>query len=436
MRIKKIQKIPIRKTDEILGLFFDYLIVELNKSWHIENQKIPQGSIVAIDKRIAGKRNISKKQINLLYTPDKTSSIFDIAITKDRILINILKNVKGKILQVTANSNGFLPAKPMPLIKDAHLLLAATDVNASDFFVLHYDFLLPDTLYFHDNSKSKISKIKALPARFNSQEMVTIQKWATSKDGTQIPYFLVGKKSQIKKGNAPVLLYGYGGFRSSLTPSYSPFLGRVWLEKGGLYALANIRGGGEFGPHWHESAKKMNRHKAFDDFIAVAQDLIKSKITHKNKLAIMGGSNGGLLVGTVMMQRPDLFRAVICQAPLLDMIRYPKLLAGASWVAEYGHPDNKKIRKYLLSYSPYHNIKKEESYPDLLLLTSTNDDRVHPGHARKMAAKMQNMGHENVYYYENIEGGHGGSANLKQSAKIESLIYEFLFKTVLIDKNT
>ena len=256
------------------------------------------------------------------------------------------------------------------------------------------------------------------------------RRWATSKDGTKIPYFVVGKASQLKSGKAPTLLYGYGGFEVSRTPFYSGVTGKLWLERGGVFVLANIRGGGEFGPRWHQAALLENRQKAFDDFIAVAEDLISTKLTTTDKLAIKGGSNGGLLVGAVMTQRPDLFKGVICQVPLLDMIRYSQLLAGASWMGEYGDPRDPKMREVLLSYSPYHNVKKDKEYPELFLMTSTKDDRVHPGHARKMAAKMKNMGHKAISYYENTEGGHAASSNLKQRARMTALNYEFLFQTL------
>ncbi|MCJ8276157.1 MAG: prolyl oligopeptidase family serine peptidase, partial [Bdellovibrionales bacterium] len=223
---------------------------------------------------------------------------------------------------------------------------------------------------------------------------------------------------------------GYGGFEASRTPYYSPVTGKLWLEKGGVYVIANIRGGGEFGPRWHQAALKKNRQKAFDDFIAVAEDLVKTKTTSKEKLAIMGGSNGGLLVGAVMTQRPDLFKGVICLVPLLDMIRYSQLLAGASWMSEYGDPRKPDMREYLKSYSPYHNVSKEKKYPELFLMTSTKDDRVHPGHARKMAAKMMGLGHKSILYYENTEGGHAASSNLKQKARMSALNYEFLFRTI------
>jgi prolyl oligopeptidase len=240
-----------------------------------------------------------------------------------------------------------------------------------------------------------------------------------------VPYFQVSRAGIKLDGTNATLLYGYGGFQVSSTPGYSAGVGIGWLEHGGVYVLANIRGGGEFGPSWHVAALKEHRQRSFDDFIAIAEDLVDRKVTTPKRLGIMGGSNGGLLVGAVLTQRPDLFGAVVCQVPLLDMRRYHKLLAGASWMAEYGDPDVPEQWEYIAKYSPYQNLRAATHYPRVLFLTSTRDDRVHPGHARKMAAKMQSLG-QNILYYENIEGGHGGSANNQQAAYMNALAYTFL----------
>jgi prolyl oligopeptidase len=225
----------------------------------------------------------------------------------------------------------------------------------------------------------------------------------------------------------PTLLYGYGGFEASMLPRYMASFGASWIARGGVFALANIRGGGEFGPRWHQAALKSKRHKAFEDFVGVAKDLIRRKVSSPKHLGIMGGSNGGLLVGAAMNMRPDLFGAVVCQVPLLDMRRYHKLLAGASWMAEYGDPDDAKQWRFIRKWSPYHNLRKSKKYPKVFFFTSTKDDRVHPGHARKMVALMESM-RKPVYYWENIEGGHSAAANLKQRAYMWSLSYAYLWK--------
>ena len=221
------------------------------------------------------------------------------------------------------------------------------------------------------------------------------------------------------------LLYGYGGFEISLLPSYSASVGLAWTSQGGVYIVANLRGGGEYGPRWHQAAVKENRMKAYQDFAAVARDLYERKVTRKEKLGIQGSSNGGLLVGNMVTSYPDLFQAAVCQVPLLDMRRYHKLLAGASWMAEYGDPDDPQQWSFLKNYSPYQKVQANVKYPTILFMTSTRDDRVHPGHARKMMAKMEADGHA-VYYYENIEGGHGGAANNRQSAFMQAMAYTFL----------
>jgi prolyl oligopeptidase len=269
-----------------------------------------------------------------------------------------------------------------------------------------------------------------LPARFDAIGLVVEQFEAVSADGTAVPYFIVRPKGLRFDGAAPTLLYGYGGFQISMTPSYAGALGRLWLEKGGVYVVANIRGGGEFGPEWHKAALKGERQRAFDDFIAVAEDLIRRRITSPRRLGIMGGSNGGLLMGAMLTQRPELFRAVVIQVPLLDMLRYTKLLAGASWIAEYGDPDVPEEALFLRRISPYHNLRPGIAYPEPFFVTSTKDDRVHPGHARKMAARMAAMG-LGFFYYENVDGGHSAAANLEERARRTALEFTYLTRKLM-----
>ncbi len=427
----KLQSLPIPDSAELVGFFQGYFIVDLKNDWSVGSANYKQGSLVGVSQKVLANQKVEPSDVQVIFLKNKKSSILHTAILKDKILINTLEDVQGRLYQVTLQKGQFQNPRQMNLApKGSHLALSATSVFKNDFFFSLQDFLNPEALHYYNDKNSSSSKIKTLSSRFNNKGMVVRQKWAKSKDGTMVPYFLVGKESQIKKGNAPTLLYAYGGFQVSLTPTYKPLVGKLWLEKGGLYVLANIRGGGEFGPSWHQSALKLKRQKAYDDFIAVAEDLIQNKVTTSKKLAIQGGSNGGLLVGAVMAQRPDLYGAVLCHVPLLDMLRYSQLLAGASWMAEYGDPRNPKERDFLKTISPYHNISEKPEYPDLFLMTSTKDDRVHPGHARKMAAKMKALGHDNVFYYENTEGGHAASANLQQQAKMRALSYEFLFKTI------
>ncbi len=274
---------------------------------------------------------------------------------------------------------------------------------------------------------AKVAPLKSMPAFFNSEDLVTEQHFATSLDGTRVPYFVVHRKDLELDGTTPTILWGYGGFEISLTPSYSGGLGRGWLERGGAYVVANIRGGGEYGPTWHQAALKEKRHKAYEDFAAVARDLIERGITSTPHLGVDGRSNGGLLTGNMLTQYPDLFGAVVIGVPLLDMKRYSHLLAGASWMAEYGDPDVPEQWEYIKTFSPYHLFDPKQTYPPVLFYTSTRDDRVHPAHARKLAAKMLEAG-KDVTYYENIEGGHGGAADNSQSAFMSALMYQFLME--------
>jgi prolyl oligopeptidase len=306
--------------------------------------------------------------------------------------------------------------------------VGAVDADESDAVWLTVtDYLTPTTLALADlASAAKPEVLKSNPVFFDGSNSVVEQHFATSKDGTKVPYFMVRPKNLKPDGSAPTLLYGYGGFEISLTPGYSGSVGKGWLEKGGVYVVANIRGGGEYGPRWHQAALKANRHKAYEDFAAVAQDLIAKKVTSAKHLGVQGGSNGGLLTGNMLTQYPELFGAVVVQVPLLDMKRYSHLLAGASWMAEYGDPDTTDW-EFIQTFSPYHLFDAKKNYPPVIFMTSTKDDRVHPGHARKMAAKMLEAG-KDVTYYENIEGGHGGSANNAQAAHMSALAYTFLWE--------
>ena len=310
------------------------------------------------------------------------------------------------------------------------LSVSSVDSWSDHTFLNSQGFTESASLYYSDGAK-EFKKIKSVPSKFNPEQYKVEQLYATSKDGTSIPYFQISNVDMVKDSKNPTLLYGYGGFEISQTPSYLSAFSRAWLDSGGVYVIANIRGGGEFGPNWHQAALKENRQRAYDDFIAVAEKLIQTRITSPKHLGIRGGSNGGLLVGATFTQRPDLFNAVVCAVPLLDMYRYDKLLAGASWVDEYGDPDNPSEWEFISKYSPYQNVFTDQDYPEVYFYTSTKDDRVHPGHARKMAKKMIDQGHK-VIYYENIEGGHSAAANLKQSAYMSTLQLEYL-RDKLID---
>lgn len=413
-------KLDVPNDIELTTIFNGLVIFQLKSDWNVNNKKFQQGAVISIayNDLLGGKKNFE-----LVVQPGDRSSITEISTTKDRLLVNMLENVKSE-LYAYRYENGWKQEK-FDAPQFGNLSLGSADEFSNKFFFNFQNFLEPNTLYLSDASSKEISKVKALPSWFPTEDYQVQQFETVSKDGTSIPYFVVHKKSMKPDGTNPTLLYAYGGFEVPQLPRYSAVTGVSWLEKGGVYVLANIRGGGEFGPKWHQAGLKENRQLVFDDFHAVAEDLINIKITSADKLGIYGGSNGGLLVGVAFTQRPDLYNAVVCAVPLLDMQRYNKLLAGASWMAEYGNPDIPEEWEYISKYSPYHNLKKDMDYPKVFFTTSTGDDRVHPGHARKMVAKMNDMGYK-IYYFENTEGGHAGASTNEQRAKMYAQIYSYL----------
>ena len=420
-----------KPSDASLSWQREWAFLLLKSDFKLAERNYKSGSLLAIkfDALMRGERSFE-----LLFEPTATRSLSRSGptTTRDFLLLNILDNVSGRIeelqylggkwqrREVKAPSPGALGAVGMhdPFVKD--------DPLANHYSMSYLDFLTPASLYLSKAGSDERELLKRNPTFFDSTGMRAEQRFATSKDGTQVPYFVVYPKGVKTDGTNPTVLYGYGGFQISMTPFYSGGWGTTWLQRGGVFVVANIRGGGEFGPTWHQSAIKQNKQKSYDDFAAVAEDLIKAGITKSQHLGIMGGSNGGLLVGAVMVQRPELFGAVVCSVPLLDMQRYHKLLAGNSWMAEYGNPEKADEWAYISQYSPYHNVKKGVKYPKVLFATSTRDDRVHPGHARKMAARMLEQGHD-VLYFENIEGGHGGASNNEQRANLVALENTFLW---------
>jgi prolyl oligopeptidase len=401
----------------------DQLLIELRSDWQAGGRSWPQGSLLAIDfKRfMAGARDFEA-----LFTPTPTSSLDGETATRSALLLTVLDKVKNRLVELR-REDGRWQRREVATPGIGTLGVASLDeIDSDDYFLTVTDFLTPTTLYLGHAGHDTRERLKAMPAWFDPKPYTVSQFEAKSKDGTPVPYFVVMAKDATLDGKNPTVLYGYGGFEVSLKPSYSGMIGTGWLERGGVYVLANIRGGGEFGPRWHQAALKEHRQIAFDDFLAVAQDLIRRKVTSPRHLGIMGGSNGGLLVGAALTQRPDLFNAVVCQVPLLDMRRYHTLLAGASWMGEYGDPDDPAQWKFIGKYSPYQNVFPDKHYPKVLFTTSTRDDRVHPGHARKMAALMESQGHA-VLYWENTEGGHAGAANNTQQARMWALTYSFLY---------
>lgn len=400
-----------------------WLTLELREPWTVGGRTYPAGSLLAanFDEFMAGKR-----QFEVLFEPTQRSSLAGFTWTRSHLVLNVLEDVKNRLSVLTPGAEGWTRSGFTGAPAFGTLGVSAVDSDQSDaVWLTATDYLTPTTLSMATIGQAP-EVLKSMPAFFDAANSVIEQHFATSADGTRVPYFLVRPKDLKADGKAPTLLYGYGGFEISLTPGYSGGLGRAWLSRGGVYAVANIRGGGEYGPRWHQAALKANRHKAYEDFAAVAQDLVKRGITSPQHLGVQGGSNGGLLTGNMLTQYPELFGAVVVQVPLLDMKRYNKLLAGASWMAEYGNPDTADW-EFIRTFSPYHLFDAKKEYPPVIFLTSTRDDRVHPGHARKMAAMMIDAG-KDVTYYENIEGGHGGAANNAQAAHMSALAYAFLWQ--------
>jgi prolyl oligopeptidase len=413
-----------KPNDASLYTFGDWLLLRLRTDWSVGGKTYAGGSLVAtkFDAFLEGQR-----QFDVLFQPTERTSLSGVSDTKNYLIVTELDNVRSRPY-LMRHEQGRWTRSPIEAPNFGTVSVSGIDANESDdYFMTVEDYLTPSTLYFGVAGKSTREKLKSLPAFFEASGLEIQQFEARSKDGTRVPYFQVGPKNLKLNGTSPTLLYGYGGFEVPMLPGYNPAVGAGWLERGGVFVVANIRGGGEFGPRWHQAARKENRQRAYDDFIAVAEDLVRRKVTSPKHLGIQGGSNGGLLMGAMLTQRPDLFGAVVCQVPLLDMRRFNQLLAGASWMDEYGDPDQPEQWAYIQKYSPYHNVRSGVRYPRVFFTTSTRDDRVHPGHARKMVARMKEQGHD-VLYYENIEGGHGGAANNEQAAYMRATAYAFLWK--------
>ena len=401
----------------------EWLTLELRDAWTVAGHSYKAGSLLAIhfDAFMAGERNFE-----VLFEPTERTSLSGFSWTRNHLVLNVLEDVKNRLSVLTPSETGWQHSEFVGAPAFGTVQVGAVDADESDdIWLTVTDYLTPTTLSMATIGQPP-QPLKSMPAFFDASQEVIEQHFATSEDGTRVPYFLVRPKNLQMDGTTPTLLYGYGGFEISLTPSYSGGMGRAWLEKGGVYVVANIRGGGEYGPRWHQAALKQNRHKAYEDMAAVAQDLITRKVTSAQHLGVQGGSTGGLMAGNMLMQYPQLFGAVVVQVPLLDMKRYSHLLAGASWMAEYGDPDTADW-DFIKTFSPYHLFDPAKTYPPVIFLTSTRDDRVHPGHARKMAAKMIDAG-QDVTYYENVEGGHGGAADNGQAAHMAALAYSFLWQ--------
>jgi prolyl oligopeptidase len=403
----------------------EWLLVELRSPWTVAGRTFAAGSLLACDfeKFLAGSRDFA-----VLFAPGDRTSLVAFAGTRHHLLVTTLDNVRSRIDVLTPTADGW-QRQPLPGVPESGTAGVAPvdEIESDDYFLVTASPVTPSTLALGSAAAvdREPERLKQTPAFFDAAGLAVSQHEAVSEDGTRIPYFQIGPTNLPLDESTPTLLYGYGGFEIPLVPSYDPIAGAAWLERGHVLVIANIRGGGEFGPRWHQAALKANRPRAYEDFAAVAADLVARKVTSPARLGIKGGSNGGLLVGNMYVRRPDLFGAVVCQVPLLDMRRFNKLLAGASWMGEYGDPDKPEEWSFIEGFSPYHRVDRDRGYPPILITTSTRDDRVHPGHARKMTALLREAG-KTVFYYENIEGGHGGAADNKQKAFMDALGYAFL----------
>jgi len=413
-----------KPADANASMHREWLFLELRTDWKVGGRTYAAGSLLAkrFEDHLRGEGEFA-----VLFEPSERVSLSGFSPTRNHVILNTLDNVKSRVYVLTPEANGWKKSALPGLPELGELSASAIDGDESDeYFVNVTGFLTPPSLYYGEIGKGAPRQLKSTPDFFDTEGLSVSQHEAVSKDGTRVPYFEVRREDRALDGTAPTLLYAYGGFEISMKPGYSALRGAAWLERGGVFVLANIRGGGEFGPKWHQAALKQNRPRAYEDLAAVARDLVDRKVTSTDHLGVMGGSNGGLLVGNMITMYPELFGAAVCQVPLLDMRRYHLLLAGASWMGEYGDPDVPEQWEYIQTFSPYHNVEKGVEYPRTFFVTSTKDDRVHPGHARKMVAKMESQGHD-VVYYENIEGGHGGAADNEQRAFMTGLAYQFLW---------
>ena len=419
----KVKKMSLPMKCNVIGMVQGQMVVELNEAWKPGASAFPEGSLVSLDLGKV-KTDPAHLRATAIYTPAERQALASADMTRSHVLVHVLDEVNGRAYSYTMDAKHRWSRAALPVPDNASVDIAATDVHSDTAFLSIAGFLSPTRLMLADLENNTLSEAKSLPAKFDASRDVVQQFQATSTDGTKIPYFIVHPANMKMDGSAPTIIYAYGGFQASQTPNYSADLGKLWLERGGAYVLANIRGGGEFGPAWHEAGLKTKRQRIYDDFAAVARDLIDRKFTSPAHLGIRGGSNGGLLVGVEFTQHPELWGAVDIGVPLLDMLRFEQIAAGSLWVGEYGTIKNPDEKAFLASISPYNNVKAGVHYPQPFIWTTTKDDRVGPQHARKFAAKLAALGVP-YYYYEVIEGGHGSGSTPTEHAQMAAREYAY-----------
>jgi len=424
------ERLAVPAKANIAELVGGRVIVKLDEAWTVGGQTLPAGALAHLD-LAAVLADPAHLKPTLIWAPGPRDAFGDVTATRDTLLLTTLDNVRGRAWVYTPAADGGWTHARLTLPDNLAVDLGAADKQSNRAFIGSSGFLTPSALALADTAAASLATVKTLPAQFDASNAVVEQFETASSDGTKIPYFVVHRKDIAYDGSTPTLLYAYGGFQVSMTPDYSANTGKLWIERGGAYVLANIRGGGEFGPAWHEAGLGVKRQIIYDDFAAVARDLIARKITSPRRLGIEGGSNGGLLMGVEFTQHPELWNAVVIEVPLLDMIRIGKIAAGASWQGEYGNVDTSpEIRAFWEKTSPYQNLRAGVAYPEPFIFTTTKDDRVGPQHARKFAARMEEMGYH-FYYYENTEGGHGAGADLKQAAHTTALTMTYLQRKLM-----
>lgn len=438
----KVTPVALPKKAQFEAYVDGQAVFSLQEAWN----GFKTGALVSYDVAEL-KRDPAKATALKVFEPGPRQAIQSVSDTKGKLVVELLEDVKGAIdvydykgvsagmgpaaKTVKANlSAGLWTLRRLNLPKDATLSIGSTSGTDDQLFVYAEGFLTPNALWLADAASGQAKQVKALPARFDASKDKVEQHWATSSDGTKIPYFVVMPKAAKLDGSTPTIMYGYGGFQVAKPPIYIPEMGKIWLERGGAYVIANIRGGGEFGPAWHQSVLREKRQLAFDDFAAVARDLAARKITSPRRLGIYGRSNGGVLTTVSMTQHPELWNAVVVESPLVDMLRYHKLSAGASWVGEYGNPDIPEDHAFIAKYDGYLNLKAGQKYPEPYITTNTRDDRVHPGHARKFAAKLEALGYPYLYF-ENTFGGHSNDADPEMNARRWAFHYVYLTEKLM-----
>ena len=425
-----VEKLAIPAKAEVSALVGGRAVVKLDEDWSLGGSAFKAGSVVSLD-LAALKAAPTALKPKLVWAPGPREALEQITATRGRLLLATLDNVRGRVISFAPVANGNWIAEPMAVPDNLAVSFGSADEQSDAVFINSSGFLTPNTLSLADAASGTQEVLKTLPARFDASNHVVHQREATSSDGTKIPYFVVHRKDLKMDGSTPTLMGAYGGFQVSSTPYYSGITGKLWLERGGAFVIANIRGGGEFGPAWHQVGLGVKRQIIYDDFEAVSRDLIASGITSARRLGIQGGSNGGLLMGVAMVQNPELYRAIAIQIPLLDMIRISKIARGASWQGEYGDVNaDPAVRAFWEKTSPYQNLKRGVAYPEPFIFTTTRDDRTGPQHARKFAARMEEYGLP-FLYFENTEGGHGSGADIKQSARSTALTMTYFVRKLM-----